>query len=92
MKNIKEKVLKEKVLLMPNPKYSNEINSFIEEANNIIQTITIPKTIDITLAMRNKEVGKVIDDYKKDMKVLKGDTELTFEEHIDNIKQKLGIK
>jgi len=37
------------------------------------------------------EVEKVIKDYKKDMKVLKGDTELTFEEHINNIKQKLGI-
>ncbi len=46
----------------------------------------------IALNTYESEVGKVIDDYKEDMKVLKGDTGLTFEEHINNIKQKLGIK
>ena len=52
----------------------------------------IEKAIDLTFVMRNEEVGKVFKDYRKDMKVLEGNTELTFEEHMDNIKQKLGIK
>jgi F0F1-type ATP synthase membrane subunit b/b' len=41
-----------------------------------------------------QEILEIIDDYKKDMKNLKGNKELTFEEHINNIKQKVkgGLK
>ena len=58
----------------------------------IFLCISCHKSIHTLKRRWKEEVGKVFKDYRKDMKVLEGNTELTFEEHMDNIKQKLGIK
>lgn len=59
-KIIRDKVLKEKVLLMTNPKYSKEINNFIIGANDTIKGVTIPITIYITLREIRKEADTLI--------------------------------
>jgi len=49
---------------------------------------------DVCQALLNQmnDILGEIENYLKDMKVLEGDTELTFEEHINNIIQKLEGK
>jgi hypothetical protein len=59
-KIIRDKVLKEKVLLIPNPKSSKEFNNFIIGANDTIKGITIPITIYITLKEIRKEADTLI--------------------------------
>jgi hypothetical protein len=59
-KMIRDKVLKEKVLLMPNQKYSKEINNFIIGANDTIKGVTIPITIYITLREIRRESDGLI--------------------------------
>ena len=94
--NTKEKVLKEIKELKGKIKIEEKRYIYSGELVRMHSKLKILEAklqaIDLTLAERNKEVGKVIKNYRKDMKVLEGDTELTFEEYMDNIEGKLGIK
>lgn len=55
---IMQKILKEKVLLTPNKKYSDELNQFIEEANDIIINYSIPTAINLTAKEYEKKIKK----------------------------------
>ena len=51
---------------------------------------TISKGFREEIYLLKDDVLKLIKQYKKDMLVLKGNTELTFEEHINNILVKIN--